>query len=174
MKRLLFLLAGSLLAGNVSMSAQNVASQDSVAGSSAKVALVMKHALERCRSEINGVTRISWQPASQEDFEEIKAMGEAAVDPLSAYLDLKVRDGFTQLFAVKFLIAIGTSSTAAPLKRAFAEDQWEVTRAQALSGLFELSESEAAPYVKSALSDDSALVRQRARDLVQIASRSAR
>jgi len=39
-----------------------------------------------------------------------------------------------------------------------AEDQWEVTRAAALDGLFAVSQVEAKPYVKAALGDMSQLV----------------
>jgi hypothetical protein len=46
-----------------------------------------------------------------------------------------------------------------------AEDQWEVTRAAALDGLFAVSQVEAKPYVKAALGDMSQLVWRRAHDL---------
>jgi hypothetical protein len=59
----------------------------------------------------------------------------------------------TQLFAVKFLMALCGSSTLGPLKRAFAQDQGEVTRAAALDGLFAVSQVEAKPYVKAALGE---------------------
>jgi len=62
-------------------------------------------------------------------------------------------------------MAIGGASTLGPLKRAFAQDQWEVTRTAALSGMFAASHAEAKPFVEAALSDSSPLVRQRARDL---------
>ncbi len=95
----------------------------------------------------------------------MKALGQKAIVPLARYLDLQTKNGFTQLFAVKFLMAIGGPSTSGPLKRAFAEDQWEVTRAAALDGLFAVSQVEAKPYVEAALADKSQLVRQRAHDL---------
>jgi hypothetical protein len=44
-------------------------------------------------------------------------------------------------------MAIDGSSTLGPLKRAFAQDQWEVTRAAALDGIFAVSQLEAKPYV---------------------------
>jgi hypothetical protein len=75
------------------------------------------------------------------------------------------KNGLTQLFAVKFLIAIGGSYTLGPLKRAFAQDQWEVTRAAALDGIFAVSHAEAKPYMEAALVDRSQLVRRRAHEL---------
>ena len=54
----------------------------------------------------------------------MEALGQKAVAPLASYLDLQTKNGFTQLFAVKFLMAIGGPSTLGPLQRAFAQDQW--------------------------------------------------
>jgi hypothetical protein len=62
-------------------------------------------------------------------------------------------------------MTIGGSSTLGPLKRAFAQDQWEVTRAAALDGIFAVSQVEAQPYVEAAVVDSSQLVRQRAHHL---------
>ncbi len=95
----------------------------------------------------------------------MEAVGQKAVAPLAKYLDLQPKNDLTQLFAVKFLMAIGGSSTLGPLKRAFAQDQWEVTRAAALDGIFAVSRAEAKPYVEAALSDSSQLVQQRAHHL---------
>ncbi len=95
----------------------------------------------------------------------MEALAQKAVAPLATYLDLETKNGFTQVFAVKFLMAIGGSSTLGPLKRAFAQDQWEVTRAAALDGIFAVSRAEAKPYVEAALGDTSQLVRRRAHDL---------
>ena len=96
----------------------------------------------------------------------MKALGQDAVVPLARYLDLEAKNGLTQLFVVKFLMAIGGSSTLGPLKRAFAQDQWEVTRAAALSGMFSVSRDEARPYVEAGLADKSHLVQQRAQQLL--------
>ena len=89
----------------------------------------------------------------------MRTLGPKAVAPLAKYFDLEPKNGFTQLFAVKFLTAIGGSSPLGPLKKAFAQqDQWEVTRAPALSGIFAVSQAEAKPYVEAALGDTSQLV----------------
>jgi len=133
--------------------------------SSAIIEQIMTTALSRCYSTVNGVKRITFEPATNQEFAEVKALGQEAVAPLARYLDLQQKNGLTQLFAVKFLMAIGGSSTLGPLKRAFAQDQWEVTRAAALSGIFAVSHAEAKPYVEAALSDSSQLVRRRAHDL---------
>ena len=95
----------------------------------------------------------------------MEALGQKAVAPLARYLDLQSKNGLTQLFAVKFLMAIGGSSTLGPLKRAFAQDQWEVTRAAALDGMFAVSQAEAKPYVEATLGDSSQLMRWRAQHL---------
>jgi len=133
--------------------------------SSAEVDQIMTSALSRCYSTVNGVKRITFEPLTNQEFAEVEALVQKAVAPLARYLDLQEKNGFTQLFAVKFLMAIGGASTLGPLKRAFAQDQWEVTRAAALSGMFAASHAEAKPFVEAALSDSSPLVRQRARDL---------
>jgi hypothetical protein len=133
--------------------------------SSATIDQIMTTALSRCYSTVNGIKRISFEPPTNQEFAEVEALGQKAVAPLAKYLDLEPKNGFTQLFAVKFLKAIGGPSTLGPLKRAFAQDQWEVTRAAALDGIFAVSHAEAKPYVVAALSDSSRLVRQRAHDL---------
>lgn len=120
-------------------------SQASDPESSAVVDQIMTTALSRCYSTVDGVKRISFVSPTNEEFAEVEALGQKAVAPLARYLDLQPKNGFTQLFAVKFLIAIGGSSTLGPLKRAFAQDQWEVTRAAALSGIFAASHAEAKP-----------------------------
>jgi len=86
----------------------------------------MTTALARCYSTVNGVKKISFEPATNQEFAEVEAPGQKAVAPLAKYLDLQPKNGLTQLFAVKFLMAIGGPSTLGPLKRAFAQDQWEV------------------------------------------------
>jgi hypothetical protein len=133
--------------------------------SSAIIEQIMTTALSRCYSTVNGVKRITFEPATNQEFAKVKVLGQNAVAPLAKYLDLQPKDDLTQLFAVKFLMAIGGSSTLGPLKRAFAQDQWEVTRAAALDGIFAVSRAEAKPYVEAALGDKSQLVRQRAHDL---------
>ena len=132
---------------------------------SAIIEQIMTTALSRCYSTVGGVKKISFVPPTNEEFTEVEALGQKAVAPLARYLDLQPKNGFTQLFAVKFLMAIGGSSTLGPLKRAFAQDQWEVTRAAALDGIYAVSHAEAKPYVEAALSDSSQLVRRRAHDL---------
>lgn len=125
----------------------------------------MTTVLSRCYSTVNGVKRISFEPPTNQEFAEVEALGPKAVAPLAKYLDLQPKNDLTQLFAVKFLMAIGGSSTLGPLKRAFAQDQWEVTRAAALDGIFAVSQVEAKPYVEAALGDSSQLVRRRAHHL---------
>jgi HEAT repeat protein len=133
--------------------------------SSAVIDQIMTTALSSCYSTVNGVKRITFEPPTNQEVAEVKALGQKAVAPLARYLDLRPKNGFTQLFAVKFLLAIGGSSALRPLKRALAEDQWEVTRASALDGFFEVSPAEAKPYVEAALGDRSQLVRRRAQHL---------
>ena len=133
--------------------------------SSAIVERIITTALSRCYSTVNGVKRITFESATNQEFAEVEALGQKAVAPLARYLGLQSKNGFTQLYTVKFLMAIGGSSTLGPLKRAFAEDQWEVTRAAALDGIFAVSRAEAKPYVEAALSDSSQLVQQRAHHL---------
>jgi hypothetical protein len=133
--------------------------------SSAIIDQIMATALSRCYSTVNGVKRITFEPVPNQEVAEVGALGQKAVAPLARYLDLQEKNGFTQLFAVKFLVMIGGSSTLGPLKRAFAQDQWEVTRAAALDGIFAVSPTEAEPCVEAALSDSSQLVKQRAHHL---------
>jgi uncharacterized membrane protein YqgA involved in biofilm formation len=136
--------------------------------SSAIIEQIMTTALSRCYSTVDGVKRITFEPATNQEFAEVKALGEKAVAPLAKYLDLQPKNDLTQLFAVKFLMAIGGSSTLGPLKRAFAQDQWEVTRAAALDGIFSVSRDEALPYVKAALADKSPEVQRRAKELLAL------
>src|SRR5882762_5182372 len=133
--------------------------------SSAIIDQIMATALSRCYSTVNGVKRISFEPATNEEFAQVKALGQKAIVPLARYVDLRPQNGFTQLYAVKFLMGIGGPSTLGPLKRALAQDQWDVTRAAALSGIFQVSPAEAKPYVEAALRDKSEVVRQRAQEL---------
>jgi hypothetical protein len=72
----------------------------------------MTTALSRCYSTVNGVKRISFEPATNQEFAEVEALGQKAVAPLATYLDLQPKNDLTQLFAVKFLMAIGGSFSA--------------------------------------------------------------
>jgi hypothetical protein len=126
---------------------------------------IMTTALARCYSTVNGIKRITSEPATNGEFAEVEALGQEAVAPLAKYLDLQPKNGLTQLFAVKFLMVIGGPSTLGPLKRALAEDQWDVTRSAALDGIFGVSRAEAKPYVEAALGDKSEVVRQTAHHL---------
>lgn len=140
--------------------------------SAAVVDQIMATALARCYStDTDGFKRIEFIPSTNEEFARVKALGQKAIEPLAKYLDLQTKNGFTQLFAVKFLMAIGGSSTLGPLKRALAQDQWEVTRAAALDGMFAVSPAEARPYVKAALSDSSQLMQLRAHQLLSLYAR---
>jgi len=134
--------------------------------SSAVVDQIMAAALARCYSTTaDGVRKIEFVTPTNEEFAQVEALGQRAIGPLARYVDLRPQNGFTQLFAVKFLMAIGGPSTFDPLKRATAADQWELTRAAGLSGMFRVSRAEAKPYVEAALDDTSQLVRQRAHQL---------
>src|SRR5215831_11200899 len=76
--------------------------------SSAVVDQIMATALARCYSVMpDGIKRIEFIPATNEEVAEVKALGPKAVAPLARYLDLKQKNGLTQLFAVRFLMAIG-------------------------------------------------------------------
>ena len=136
--------------------------------SSAVVDQIMTTALARCYSTVDGVKKIEFVPATNEEFAKVEALGQKAIAPLARYLDLQQKNDFMRLFAVKFLMAIGGPSTLGPLKRALAQDQWEVTRAAALDGIFGVSRAEAKPYLEAALGDRSQLVRQRAHELCSL------
>lgn len=133
---------------------------------SAVVQRVMASALSRCYSSVNGVTKISFEAPTDQEFAEIAALGVRAISPLAEYFDLEPKAGFAQLFAVKFLMTIKDPQTFNPLKRAFAQDQWEVVRAAALAGMFRISRTETLPYIASALNDKSEVVRRRAKELL--------
>jgi hypothetical protein len=140
--------------------------------SAAVVDQIMATVLARCYStETDGFKRIDFVTPTNEEFAQVKALGQKAVEPLARYVDLRPKDDFTQLFAVKFLMAIGGPSTLGPLERALAQDQWDVTRAAALDGIFAVSPAEARPCVKAALSDSSQLVRLRAHELLTLYAR---
>ncbi len=154
---LLFMLAGHVELG--------LAQQKPGESSAVVIQRVMTTAVARCHTTINGVRAITFESPTNEEFAEVKALGPEAVAPLARYLDLEPRSDFAQLIAVKFLMVIGGPSTLAPLKRAFAQDQWDVTRAAALDGMFAVSQVEAKPFVEAALQDKSQVVRQRAQQL---------
>lgn len=126
---------------------------------------IMAADISRCHSSVNGVKMISFVPPTDAEVAQIRSLGIEAIAPLAAYLDLKSNDGFTQLFAVRFLVDIGGSATLVPLKRAFDPDHWEVTRLVALEGMFNASPVEAEPYVKRGLADQSILIRNCANEL---------
>jgi len=125
----------------------------------------MAAALARCRSKTtDGVVAMTFIPLSNDEIETIKSLGSAAVEPLSTYLD-SVDCGFARLFALKFLTALRNPAALGAFQRAFAQDQWEVTRVYALAGMFETSKTAAEPYVKAALEDKSPSVRHMAEGL---------
>ena len=135
------------------------------AGASAVVQRIMSKAQSRWYSQVSGISRIRFEPATNDEVAEVKALGEDAIPALEHYIDLQPRDDFTQLIAVRFLTEIGSASALPALKKALSHDQWEVTRAAALDGMFIISPSEARSYVAAALTDGSAVVRQHARNL---------
>jgi len=143
--------------------------QGVVQSPSSSVDAVMSRVLSRSHSiTSDGVEEVSWAPPTKEDVAEIKGLGEEAVMPLARYLQTEKKDGFAELLAVKFLIIIGTPSTFQPLTLALAPEQWEVTRAQALSGIYQLSKDKAKLYILAALNDKSELVNSRAHELLAL------
>ncbi len=70
--------------------------------SAAIIEQIMTTALSRCYSTVDGVKRITFESPPNEEFTEVEALGQKAVAPLARYLDLQPKNGFTQLFAVKF------------------------------------------------------------------------
>lgn len=142
--------------------------QQSAPQASTVVHQIMDSALARCFSSVDGVRRIEFRSPTNVEFAAITTLGESAVPAIASYLDVEPKDGLSQLIAVKFLISIGGTSTLQPLKHAVSADQWEVTRAQALSGLYDLSPEDAKPLIEVSLNDDSVLLRRRAKDLLAL------
>ncbi len=133
-----------------------------------RVSRIMQRALARCRTQVDGgIQKIEWVPPTNDDLQEIKAMGEGAVVPLSRYVDTD-KDGFSDLMAVRLLLAIGGPTTEAPLRRALASDHWQVTRVTALYGLVGVSKNHARPFVEAALNDPSSYVRDKASELYHL------
>jgi hypothetical protein len=125
----------------------------------------MAAVLAHCRFKADGVEGMTFIPPSNDEIETIKSLGSAAIETLSTYLDPKVDGGFSQLFAVRFLTALRNPAALGALQRAFAQDQWEVTRVAALAGMFETSKTTTKPYVEAALEDKSEVVRHMAESL---------
>jgi hypothetical protein len=107
-------------------------------------------------------------PPTNEDVAEVRALGVKVIGPLAAYLYLEHKDDFTQLYAVRLLVAIGGPSTFNPLKRAFGTDQWEEVRAEALDGMSRALREGTKPYVDTALKDKSQIVRLTAQYLLTL------
>jgi hypothetical protein len=63
----------------------------------------MAAVLAHCHFKVDGVEAITFVPPSNDEIETIKSLGSAAIEPLSRYLDEEVDDGFSHLFAVRFL-----------------------------------------------------------------------
>lgn len=132
----------------------------------------MAAALARCHSKADGIEAFTFIPPSNDEIETIKPLGSAAVEPLSTYVQAKadcgfakIDCGFAPLFALKFLTALRNPAALGAFQRAFAQDEWEVTRMYALAGMFETSKTAAEPYVKAALEDKSPNVRRMAEGL---------
>lgn len=133
----------------------------------------MAAALARCHSKTtDGVEAFTFISPTNDEIERIKSLGSAAVEPLSTYVPAKVDCGFPKidcgfapLFALKFLTALRNPAALGAFQRAFAEDQWEVTRMYGLAGMLETSKTAAEPYVKAALEDESPNVRHMAEGL---------
>jgi hypothetical protein len=124
---------------------------------------IMSSALARCFSRNDGVVKgLTFVPPTNEEVVEVKSLGDDAIAPLASYVDAKSKDDFTQLFAVRFLMALHSPDTFPPLARAFGRDHWEVTRQVALNAMFAVSEQKAKPHVRAALSDESNVVKQSA------------
>src|SRR6266576_3515701 len=88
-----------MVGGNVSLGF----GQASDPKSPAVVDQIMADALARCHSiTADGVKKIEFVSATNEEFADVEALGQKAIAPLARYLDLQPKNGFTQLFAVKF------------------------------------------------------------------------
>ena len=57
--------------------------------SAAVIERIMTTALSRCYSTVNGVKRITFEPATNQKFAEVEALGQKPVAPLAKYLDLQ-------------------------------------------------------------------------------------
>lgn len=154
-----------LLLGIFSAYILPASAQTNTSTASATAKRVMADVLAHCHTKTNGVEMITFLPPSNDEIATIKALGSEAIEPLSTYIDAKVNDGFTQLFAVRFLTVLRNPAALPALQRAFAQDQWEVTRMAALAGMWETSKTAAKPYIEAALKDKSAVVRHMAESL---------
>lgn len=157
------LLAVILVCGCCAAYASDTGGRESRA--EAIVRRIMAADLLRCSSSVDRVKVFSFAPSSDAEIAQIKSLGTDAIPALAAYVEREPKDGFTQLFATRFLADIRGPATFVPLERAFAPDQWEVTRLSALYGMFAASPARTKPYVRRALADKSSLIRQRANEL---------
>jgi hypothetical protein len=57
--------------------------------SSAIMEQIMTTALSLCYSTVNGGKRITFEPATNQEFAEVKALGQEAVAPIARYLAKK-------------------------------------------------------------------------------------
>jgi hypothetical protein len=158
-------LVALLMLASVGLHPEFGSGQERGPDAAAAIKRIMSSAFARCFIETNGIRTITFVPPTNEEVAEVNALGDDAIDPLTAYLEKQPKDGFTQLFAVRFLMAIHNPRTFDPLAKAFGHDQWEGTRAAALNGMYAISKEKAKPYVKAALTDESDVVKQSATHL---------
>ena len=137
-----------------------------------RVDQIMNRIHARAYTATNGVTRIAYAPPTTSDFEEIEKLGPQAITALSVYLDDK--GDFNQLTAVKFLGALGSSSSdvIAPLQHAAAapEDKWVVVRLAAMDALARTKAPNGATTIMQMMTDTDPLVSQRVLRLLTLSS----
>ena len=169
----------SLLAIVVAAAGIGLGSHAAVAQNSANAPILSKAELQsrvdqimnrihaRAYTATNGVTRIAYAPPTTSDFEEIEKLGPQAITVLSVYLD--DNGDFNQLTAVKFLDALGSSSSdvVAPLQHAAApEHKWVVVRLAAMDALARTKTPSSATTIMQMMTDTDPLISQRAKEMV--------
>jgi hypothetical protein len=132
-----------------------------------RVAEIVENALQRGTGSTPQGVHVTPMRAdiSIEEMDQIKAYGDRAIPPLSAYLDTS--NYRAQHLAVRILAYIGGKKVIAPLSKAAEQSSSEVVRLSAVDCLGQQLWEDAAPIVKRVASDDSnPLVREHAQRVI--------
>ncbi len=129
-----------------------------------EVALIIDRVLVRGEGNIGNIKTQIWVPPSEEDYQQILAIGSYAISPLNKRLDSS--RPFQQLLIVRLLGALGGSDIVSPLKRALEPQRANSVRMASLAALRNVPDSLAIPIITNFLHDSDPLVATRAKNLL--------
>lgn len=127
---------------------------------------IIRSTLRESEFSVNGVRAVPMSAVPSKDaIAKIASLGEAAIPALTKHVE--EQDPREQQLAVRLIGSIGGPNIVLPLSNAIHDSRFPVTRMMALDLIASAPEKDFVPVVKSALSDQNALVRRKATEVLK-------